>query len=90
MLLSVNTLGKNTVPVTDTDGIYLNNTNLVYGTGTIIDEILLFCSKLYAIPIYLECVYKVFLEYQVSFRPDKYDFLKTSVKYVGHDITEVS
>ena len=57
---SIDTLGNNTVSVTETDEIYLNKTKLVSDSFTIIDDILLFCSNLGAILIYLEFVCKVF------------------------------
>ena len=59
-----------------------------FGIRTIIDGILLLCSKLDAILLYLECVCKVFLKYWVSFRIEKCEFIKTRVEYVGHDITK--
>ena len=59
-LCSIDTLGNNSVSVTETDEIYPNKTKLVSGSRTIIDDIILFCSNLDAILIYLECVCKVF------------------------------
>ena len=59
-LRSIDTLGNNSVSVTETDEIYPNKTKLVSGSRTIIDDIILFCSNLDAILIYLECVCKVF------------------------------
>ena len=38
--------------------------------------------------VYLECVCKVFQKYCVSFKLEKYDFLKEMVKYVGRDVNE--
>ena len=87
-LHSINTLGKNAVSFTETDNICPNKTKLVSGSRTIIDYMFLFCSNIYAILIYLECVCKVFLKYWVSFRLNKFDFLKTQVKDVGHDVTK--
>ena len=63
-----------------------NKTNLVSGSRTIIDEIILFCGNLDAILIELECVCKYFLKYRFSFRLDRCDFLETRVKYVCHEI----
>ena len=59
-LRSIDTLGNNSVSVTETDEIYPNKTKLVSCSRTIIDDIILFCSNLDAILIYLECVCKVF------------------------------
>ena len=75
-LCSIYSLGNNVVSATDTDEIFLNQTKLVSGSRTIIDEILLFCSNLDIILIYLERVCNFFLEYLVSFKIDKCDFLK--------------
>ena len=36
----------------------------------------------------IECVCKVFQKYCVDFWLDKCEFLKSSIKYVGHDVTE--
>ena len=68
MLHSINTFDNNTVPVTETENIYLNKTKLVSGRCTIIDDIFIFCSNLDVIIIYLECVCKVFLKYRVRSR----------------------
>ena len=84
----INVIGNSAVSVTDADKIYLNQTNIVSGSRTIIDEILLFSSNINAILIYLECVCKIFLKYQVRFRLDKCDFLKTRVEYVNYDVTK--
>ena len=84
----IDTFSNNAVSVTEKYRIYLNNTKLVSGSRTIIDDILLFCSNLDAILICLECVCNFFLKYQVIFRLNKYDFLKTRVECVGHDVTE--
>ena len=88
MLHSINTFDNNTVPVTETEKIYLNKTKLVSGRCTIIDDIFIFCSNLDVILIYLECVCKVFLKYRVRFRIKKCDFLKNRVEYVVHDVTK--
>ena len=61
--------------------------NISSGTRVIIDEILLQCSNIDALFIYLECICKIFRKYRVSFRLDKCDFLKPRVEYVGHDVT---
>ena len=84
----IDTFSNNAVSVTEKYRIYLNNTKLVSGSSTIIDDILLFYSNIDAIPIYLECICKVFLKYRVSFRLKKCDFLKTWVEYVGRDVTK--
>ena len=87
-LRSIDTLGNNSVSVSEIYKIYLNKIKLVSGICTIIDDIILFCGNLDKIIIYLEWVCKVLLKYYISFRLDKYDFLKTRVKYVSHDITK--
>ena len=88
-LRSIDSLVNNSVSVIETEKNHLNITKLVSGSRTIIDEILLFCSKLDTILIYIERVCKRFLKYWVSFRFDKCDFLKTRVEYVSHDVTVV-
>ena len=50
----IDTLDNNLVSVTKTEMLYLNKTKLVSNSRTIIDDILLFCSNLDAILIYLE------------------------------------
>ena len=87
-LQSINTLGNNADLVTEKDEIYLNKTNIVSFSRTIIDEIILFYRNLDSILIYLECVYKVFLKHRVRFRLNKCDFLKTRFEYVIHDVAK--
>ena len=88
MLRSIDTFGNNTVSATYTYGIYLNKTNIVSGSYTIIDYIIILCRNLDAILIYLEFVCKAFLKYWVRFRFKKCDFLKNRVEYVVHDVTK--
>ena len=64
-----------------------NDTKLVWGSKTIIDDILLWCSHSDDLLVIMECVCEVFQKYRVSFRLKKCDFLKDRVEYVGHDIT---
>ena len=88
MLRSIDNFGNNTVSATYTYGIYLNKTNIVSGSCTIIDYIIIICRNLDAILIYLEFVCKAFLKYRVRFRLKKCDFLKNRVEYVVHDVTK--
>ena len=53
-LSSIYKLGNNTVSVTETEKIYLNKTNIVSVSRTIINYILLFCINFDSILIYLE------------------------------------
>ena len=63
ILRSIDTLGNNAVSVSETGKNYLNETKLVSSNCTIIDGVLLFCSNLDAILIYLERVCNFSLRY---------------------------
>ena len=67
--------------------ISLRGRKVTHVTKTIIDEILLLCSYLMLLLLYLECICIIFRKYQFSFRLDKCEFLKDRTKYVGHEIT---
>ena len=67
--------------------VYISEKKLVFGTKIIIDDILLWYSNVDALLIYFECNCRIFRKYRVSFRLDKCDFMKPTVEYVGHDIT---
>ena len=71
----------------NTEVLVNSSTRLIFGSKTIIDDILLWCSHTDALLLLMECVCKVFRKYRVSFRLKKCDFLKDRVEYVGHDIT---
>ena len=68
-----------TVRVTDADGIYLNGIKTISVSKEIIDYILKWSTNLDLILIYFKCVCKVFKKYRVSFRLDKFEFLKDTV-----------
>ena len=87
-LQKIVTLLNEKTTVTETDEFFIGDKNLIPGSRTIINNILILCSNLRSIMVYLECVYKFFQKYCVSFRLEKYDFLKEMVEYVGHDVTE--
>ena len=74
------------IKITATNDIMINNVTLVWGSKTIIDDILLWCSEKDIALILFTCVCEVFQKYRVSFRMDKCEFLKKRVEYVGHDI----
>ena len=59
---------------------------LVSGSKVIIDDILLWCIYTTLLMTYFKYVCKIFLKYRVSFRLDKYEFMKPRAEYVGHDI----
>jgi len=62
--------------------------NILYSsTRSIINAILIWCSSIPSILIYLEYVRIIFQKYMVSFRLDKCNFLKTRVEFVGNDLT---
>ena len=73
--------------VTDSLDIWIGGRRITHGTRTIIGDILLFCSNLTLILLYLEFICIIFRKYRVSFRLDKCEFLKDRTKYVGYDIT---
>ena len=78
----------NALPVTLTanNNIMIGNKKLIWGSKTIIDDILLWCTIKELVITLFECVCKILKKYRVSFRSDKYEFLKSRVEYVGHDI----
>ena len=76
------------VTVIEIDEVFIEDKNPISGIRAIIDDILIFCSNLGAILVYLEFVCKFFQKYCVRFWLKKRDFLKTRIKYVGHDVTE--
>ena len=78
-------LGKN-ITVTATNEILIGTKKLVWGSKTIIDDILLWCDEKDLVLTLFTCVCEVFQKYRVSFRLDKCEFSKKRVKYVGHDI----
>jgi hypothetical protein len=53
----------------------------------IIDDILLWSTRISALLNYFRCVCDVFLKYRVPFQLKKCEFLTERVGYVGHDIT---
>ena len=59
---------------------------LVWGSRTIIDNILLWCDNTSFILILFRCICEVFQKYRVYFRLDKCEFLNLRVEYVDHDI----
>ena len=70
------------------DEIFIGDKKLIPGSRTIIDDILLLYSNLIDILVYLECVWKLFQKYRVSFLLEIFDFLKERIEYVGHYVTE--
>ena len=77
------------IVVTSTMEIYISGSKIISGTRIIINDILSWSSNMKALFVYLECIYKVFRKYRVSFRLDKCDLLKPRVEYVGHDVINV-
>ena len=75
----IGTLINEQVTVIEIDEVFIEDKNPISGNRAIIDDILIFCSNLGAILVYLEFVCKFFQKYRVGFRLDKYDFLKESI-----------
>ena len=75
--------------VRSTMEIYSGGKKIVSGTIFIIDDILLWCSNIAALFMYLENICTVLRKYRVSFWLNKYEFLKPRVEYVGHHLTKV-
>ena len=69
-----------------TDTILIGTKSLIWGSKTIIDDILLWCNLKFLLLLYFTCVCEVFQKYRVSFRLDKCEFLNPRIEYVGHDI----
>ena len=78
----------NLLPITLTakDDIMIGNKKIIWGSKTIIDDILIWCEYEDFSIMLFTCVCKVFEKYRVSFRLDKFEFLKSRVEYVGYDI----
>ena len=68
------------------DTILIGTKSLIWGSKTIIDDILLWCDHKTLLLLYLKCVCEVFQKYRVSFRLDKCEFLNPRIEYVGHDV----
>lgn len=74
--------------IVQVDGIaiFLDKKKVYYGSRTIIDDILLWCSNMKLVLLYLKCVCEVFQKYRVSFKLKKCDFLQERTEYVGYDV----
>ena len=73
---SLNYIDSEPITVTDLLEIWLVGISITHGIRAIIDNILLFCSNLTIIFLYLEYICIIFRKYRVSFRLDKCEFLK--------------
>ena len=78
-------LEKDTV-LSAADVVTIGRKRLLFGSKTIIDDILLWCDVKELTIIYFRSVCEVFQKYSVSFHLGKCEFLKPQVKYVGYDI----
>ena len=74
------------ITVTASKEIMIGKKKLVWGSKTIIDDILLWCDIQGLIMILFTCVCELFLNYRVSFRLHKCEFLKKRLEYVVGDI----
>ena len=59
------------VTVTETYEGFIGDKKLISGSRKIINDILLLCSNLIVILVFIKCVYKVFQKYHVRFWLDK-------------------
>ena len=66
--------------------VTIGRKRLIFGSKTIIDDILLRCDRNEIALTYFRCVREVFKKYRVFFCLDKYNLLKPRVEYVGHNI----
>ena len=82
-------LNHNTIKVSVTNDVLIEDNLEHTGSKSIIDDILIWSTHIDTALVYLECVCKLFLKYRVSFRLDKCEFLKNRVEYVGHDLTPI-
>ena len=78
--------GKN-VDMDRKGAVRMNGTKVEVGSKVIIDDILLYCTNVDILLVYLECVCQTFQKYRCSFQLKKCEFLKDRVEYVGHDLT---
>ena len=74
------------ITLTANNDIMIGGKKLIWGSKTIIDDILLWCAIKEIATLLFRCVCKIFKKYRVSFRLDKCEFMKSRVEYVGHDI----
>ena len=66
------------ITVTYNQELMIGDSELVWGSKIIIDNILLWCDKEELVLVLFTCICEVFQKYQVSFRLDKCDFFKES------------
>ena len=85
-ILKINTHNSLPITLTANNDIMIGNNKLIWGSKTIIDDILLWYEYKDFSMILFTCVCKVFEKYRISFRLDKCEFLKIQVEYVEHDI----
>ena len=73
--------------VVSSDGtILVDGQQIISGSRSIIDDIMLWCCHEELVILYFECVCMVFQKYRVSFKLSKCEFLSDRVEYVGHDV----
>ena len=85
-LTEMKTFEKEVIVLLAENIVTIGDKRLIFGSKTIIDDVLLWCDVKELILIYFRCVYGIFRKYRVSFWLDKCEFLKPRVEYVGHDI----
>ena len=80
-------IGNQVVTVLKDNTVFVNQKRVDTGSKSIIDDILIWSTRLDTALLYFRCICEVFQKYRVSFRLDKCEFLKDRAEYVGHDIT---
>ena len=81
------TIEGHPVRVTSDNTVFIGTKRTDTGSKTIIDDILIWSTRLHTTLLYFQCVCEIFQKYRVSFRLDKCEFLRDRSEYVGHDIT---
>ena len=85
-LMALKIMNEKEIQLSATGVVTMGIKTLVFGSNTIINDILLWCNMKDLTLLYFRCVCEMFQKYRVSFCLDKCEFLKPCVEYVGHDI----
>ena len=80
------TYNNDHIVITAAHTITIAGKPIIWGSKTIIDDILVWCDTKDFTLIFFKFVCEVLKKYRVSFCLDKCELLKLRVEYVGHDI----